>query len=179
MNQEFHVHSTIDRNTFSDFSFFNCFRIHNRFISFLAFPVLMLICGYVNLVTGSPFLFWLFTAIGLIFPVGYLFFYRVSLKNQIQRNQLSTPRLAYTVHITADAIHVRSPTEETSFHWDQIYRVYSYKSYIYLYITKARAFILPYKDIEDGTAEDLWNCITSHTDPLRVRTRLNKDKTSA
>ena len=167
--QEITIRSHLDSHVFSDFSNFNAFQLHNRWLSLAAFPELMLALSLVHYFTDNLFFFKLFLVLGFILPIGYLFFYFVSLRRQIQVNQLTTPRLAYTVTLSYSGIHVATETEQITYRWDQIYRVYVRNNATYVYITRARAFLLPNSDLPSGTSQNaLVALIHRYLNPIRM-----------
>lgn len=162
------VQTRIDETVFTDFSHFNSFRLSSRWLSLLLFPVVMAAFGAVNLLTGSRLLFYVFCAAGIALPLLYLLFYRVSLNKQIAAYQLEQPRSAYTVCLSADGIAVSTEKEKTEFCWEQVYRVFEMNDYTYLYITKARAFILPHCDVSQGTPEQLHQIFLDYLPQIRL-----------
>ena len=153
-SQEITVRSHLDSRVFSDFSNFNAFRLHNRWLSLIFFPVLMIALALVHRATNNETFFWIFLILGILLPVGYLLFYSVSLRQQIRANGLDTPRHAYTVTVSYAGVQVENATEKASYRWDQIYRVYALGSATYIYITRARAFLLPNADLPEGCTQN-------------------------
>jgi hypothetical protein len=168
------VKTQIDDKVFSDFSHFNAFRLHNRWVGFLLFPFLMLGLGVINRVTGSEFLFVLFCLCATLIPTTYLIFYKVSLTRQIELHQLKTPRIAYTVELSESGMLVSTTSEQNFFKWSQIYRVFELDDYTYVYITKARGFILPLKDLESASPDALHGLFTEFLAPIRLFDKRSK-----
>lgn len=163
------VHTQIDRKVFTDFSNFNAFRLHYRGLGLAGFPVLMIALAILNYATGSKLFFWLFSLTGILLPLFYLLFYRVSLSKQIIANHLEQPRHAYSVQLDKTGVTVQNDAEHVVYRWDQVYRVYLREHYVYLYITKARAFLLPYTDIAEGAdAQALISSIRQNLEPIRL-----------
>lgn len=162
------VQSTIDQQIFRDFSYFHNLTLGGRMTGFYVGSGLLAIFGAVNLFTGSPLLFFLCAACAVFIPLLYYLFYQRSLRNQIRANHLEVPRTAYT--LTLDEIGVTASTEKErmTYPWANIFRVYRTNSYIYVYIIKNRAFIIPLKDVKGATPDALWDLICSHTDRTKV-----------
>lgn len=168
-SQEITVRSHLDSRVFSDFSNFNAFRLHNRWLSLIFFPVLMIALALVHRATNNETFFWIFLILGILLPVGYLLFYSVSLRQQIRANGLDTPRHAYTVTVSYAGVQVENATEKASYRWDQIYRVYALGNATYIYITRARAFLLPNADLPEGcTQTDLLALVRRRLDNIRL-----------
>lgn len=163
------VPSHMNQQVFTNFSNFNSFRLHNRWLGLAGFPVLMIALSVINRETGSDFLFYLFIACGIGLPLLYLLFYFVSLKQQIAANGLQTPRLAYTVTLSPQGVAVQTDKERAKYRWDQLYRVYVLPEATYVYITRARAFLLPHADLPDGvTTQDLVALVSQHLPAVRL-----------
>jgi hypothetical protein len=154
------IRTMIDKKVFSDFGRFNFFHLHHRWLGLVLFPLLMTMFAYFNLITGSTLLFVLFIGMGLVFPVGSILTFNVNLKNQIKANNLSVPRLGYTVSLSPEGIVVSTDREKAEYSWEQIFRIYRSKQYLYLYVSKKKAFILPLECIREGSEEDLVQLIT-------------------
>ncbi|MEA4932737.1 MAG: YcxB family protein [Lawsonibacter sp.] len=163
------IETRIDKHVFCAFSHFNAFHLHHRWLGLAAFPVIMLALGIVNRYTGSNLLFYLFSVVGILFPVLYLVFYVVSLSHQVRANRLETPRLAYTIALSESGIEVASDTEHAVYPWQQIYRFYVLPGVAYGYITKGRAFLLPFAGLREGaTADELVACVRANLPPERL-----------
>ena len=157
-NKTFHFSTYIDDEIFRDFAFFNSYLFNGRWISLTLFPLVMAGLGIVNLVTGSSFLFRLFLVLALVIPVLYVFYYRISIHNQIIINNLQDRQLAYTTLFKDKQIEVSNQSEKQPLEWEKIYRIFRYKKYFYLYVTQSRAFILPAEGLEDSTiADEFWD----------------------
>ncbi|WP_101910238.1 YcxB family protein [Marasmitruncus massiliensis] len=168
------IHTKMDKRVFTDFSNFNSFRMNGRWLSLALFPVVMGAFGIVNLITDSRLLFYLFCAAGVAMPLLYLVFYHVSLKRQITAYHLDKSRSAYTVSLSADGIAVSTEKEQTSFRWDQVYRVFELDTCTYVYITKARAFLLPHSDLSQATPEQLHQVFLDYLPRVRLFDRRKK-----
>ena len=154
------IRTMIDKTVFTDFGRFNFFRVHHRWVGLVLFPLLMAIFAYLNLITGSVPLFVLFLGIGFVFPIGSILTFHVNLKNQIKANNLSVPRFSYTVSLGTAGFTVSTDCEKAEYSWEQIIHIYRYKQYIYLYVAKNKAFILPLGCIREGSEEGLVQLLT-------------------
>ncbi len=147
----------MDEKTFRDFAFFNSFLSRGRWKSLALFPVAMAGMGLLNLKTGSPFLFKLFLVLAAAGPVLYILFFKITLKNQIKANNLKEGRLVYTALFRDGLIEIANDHEKQPVEWENIYRIYRYKDYFYLYATLTHAFILPAKGLIEGSSiENFW-----------------------
>lgn len=158
----------MDAITFRDFSYFNSFKLGNRLITLILFPIIMFALAILNALTESSFLFWLFISLGILLPSSYLIFYRAALKHQIDINDLTVPKKVYTLTINTKELFITNQGEQSSYSWNQIYRLFIMDKYIYIYITKARAFILPYTDFVQGTPEELLTLAKKNLPSIRI-----------
>ncbi|MEN1760058.1 YcxB family protein [Anoxynatronum sibiricum] len=170
------VRTTVNAQIFRDFSHFNAFQMNHRGLMLLFFPVFLIILGVVHLSTGSRLFFYAYCGAGLLLPLAYLIFYRVSLNRQIRLHHLEMPRVAYTVTLGQKDVKVTSETEITTFQWHQVYRVFHLEQVSYLYLTKARAFILPHGDLQQGTPEALFKLVGEQVPPIRVKHKRRQPK---
>ncbi len=75
-----------------------------------------------------------------------------------KKNKLAERHLIYTTRFEKEKIEVSNRNEQQQFEWSFVHRVFRYKEYFYLYITRSRAFILPGNGLGDSTlADDFWN----------------------
>ena len=148
------VETYVDDKVYRDFSDFNAFQIGYRWVSLALMPLILLA------------------------PLSYLFRYVVSVKNQIRKFDLATPRKFYEVRVSDKGIFVKNQTEKTSFTWVQTYRVYERDQYFYIFITKARGFILPLKGLETEEIRLLKEIIKENLQPIRYMDRRKGRKRS-
>lgn len=172
------VETYVDDRVYKDFSDFNAFQIGYRWVSLAAMPLILLFLAAVNFVTGSAALAWICVVFGVLAPLSYLFRYVVSVKNQIKKFDLTTPRKFYEVVVSDKGIHVKNQTEKTSFTWEQTYRVYERDKYFYIFITKARGYILPLKGLEPEDIRLLREIIKDNLQPIRYMDRRKGRKRS-
>ena len=59
--------------------------------------------------------------------------------------------------------------ETAEYPWQTVFHAYRDKRAVYLYITAARAFILPFDCLEGGTPQQLWALLTARL-PAEKRT---------
>lgn len=168
------IDTHMDAATFRDFSHFNSFQLGNRLITLTLFPIIMFALAVLNAMTGSFLFFWLFIGLGIVLPTSYLIFYKIALERQINTNDLTTPKKVYSLTINAKELLITSKTEKVSYRWNQIYRLFIMDKYIYVYLTKARAFILPYTDFIQGTPEELLALAEKNLPSIRLFDKRSK-----
>ena len=70
------IQSTIDEQTFLDFSYFHNLTLGSRMTGFVVSSALLVIFGAVNLLTGSLLLFVLCVGFAVFIPLLYYLFYQ-------------------------------------------------------------------------------------------------------
>jgi len=163
------VETILSAEAFAAFSRFNAFRIGGRGLALVLFPLAMAGMGAVHWATGSPTLFFVFCAIGVVLPAGYLAFFSAAVRRQIEIHRLREPRVVYGVKLDEKGIAIRNERERIEYGWERPYRVYLTDGYAYLYMAKGKAFILPYESVAEGTAEELVELLRRRLGAERVR----------
>jgi len=164
------INCHIDENIFKNFSNFNNFTFHKRWISLTLFPFIMIFFALVNKMTHSDLFFWIFLILGFFLPLSYLFIFKASIQKQIQYFHLETPKKAYSLLLTERGVAIENIKEKTQYSWSQIYLVARSTNAHYLYITKDKAFILPHTDIQEGiTPDQLWSFFQNHVETLHTK----------
>ncbi len=169
------VQTKLDSKVYSEYSRFHNFTYGHRSLTLGVFPILMIGFAIMNGLSGSWILCVLFVLLGILMPVGYLIFYQRGVSNQIKRFGLEQKKLVYTVILDAVGLHVDMGKELANYPWENIYGAYRVPSYIYVYVTKTRSFILPDDAIQQGeNANTLWSMIFSHMGMYRTKSYLKK-----
>ncbi len=163
----FTIKSMIDAEAFTDFSYFHNFILGNRRGGFIFSTSILVILAFINLFSDCMALFLICIGLAVGIPSSYYLFYKQSLRNQIKANHLETPKEAYTLIIDDKGITATNDTEHAVYLWNDIFRIYRTSKYIYIYIIKNKAFILPLKNLEGITPDSLWKFITNHTEKNR------------
>lgn len=147
------ITSRIDGKTFRDFAVFDILIRQKRWKSPTIFAGIMvffaIICfTQVGKAEQAGLLGGVLAGIGLLLPAVYFgnFFY--SIKTQIKKLKLDTPKHVYTVTLTDadDGITIVTPTGEGGtlrVRWDQLHMVYQAASCLYLFVSPRQAFLLP------------------------------------
>lgn len=168
------VDTRIDARVFRDFSDFNAFVKGRRWLTLIIASVVLLVLAVVNWRTGGAWLAYICLALAIVAPVLYFAWYKVAVDGQIKKFQLEQPRKFYTVKLGPSGVDVTNDTEHAKFTWEQIYRVYERNEYFYVFITKARGYILPKADIVVGTADILRDVIKNHLPEIRYMDKRRK-----
>ncbi len=129
------------------------------FASILTFSAI--ICFVMYQVEGAVLLGTVLLVVGLGVPVVYFASFFATVKKQVKLQKLNPPRLVYTLQFSedSDAVAISNEKEQASYRWQDVYHAYFEKECIYLFITRDRAFLIPYEVVEDKDA--VCNLITS------------------
>ena len=96
-------------------------------------------------------------AIGLLLPAVWFALFYVSVSKQVKINGLSATKAQYYVLLSPEKIRVIRGEERAEYEWKSVYMAYRVKGCIYLYVTSARAYLMP--DCDD--TQKAWEMITS------------------
>lgn len=146
---------------FKRFSRFDTFRRRKMWRSPAIFASILsvsaLICFLMHHVEGAIMLGCVLLIVGLGMPLVYFVTFFSSLRKQVRTLGLSRPQWVYTLCLTekAKGISVDNGREHADYAWKDVYHVYFGDTATYLYMTPARAFILPHSCVEEGF-EVLW-----------------------
>jgi hypothetical protein len=170
MYKEIEIQTRVDEQVYRAFSHFNTFKAFHKSVGYFVFPIAMVVFAVVNLKTGSLPLFIIFLAIGLGLPVFNIITYRTGINHQIKKLNLDGTKIAYTTILNDEGIHVSNEKEHADYPWNKVYYAYHTDNTVYLFLTKTRCFILPYKDIQGGkTEDDLWSFFRTHLESYQLK----------
>lgn len=160
--------------SFKAFSWFHLLHMRkawrNPLVFFLIFFISSILCYIQYPSDGAIMLGTLLLAIAIILPFLYFFKYARSLKKQATLYKLDSKPLMYTIFINEDHIHVESGDELADYPYDIIFKVFRHKQNVYVYITPARAFILP---LEEGkyTADEVIQMLRQKLGPEKIKVK--------
>lgn len=158
---------TLNEKTFKRFARFDMLRLRNKWVRPTLFALMLIAFGVVALLTRKPqsgLIAAVLFAVGLGLPLVYfgMFFSQVNMQ-AIQR-KLDKGRRVYTVYLTQDGVTVTNDQKKedaVSVAWKDVPRAFRAKGCIYLYVSAARAFLLP-----DGQAnvpqDKVWQTLIRH-----------------
>ena len=147
---------------FKRFSLFDTFRRRKMwrapvtFASILSFCAL--ICFLMHHVDGAVMLGSVLLLVGLGMPITYFTAFFTSLNKQVKT--LGLPKVVYSLCLTekSNGIAIENGHEHADYKWKDVHHVYRSRPATYLFMTPARAFILPHSCVENGS-DALWQLI--------------------
>ena len=104
---------------------------------------------------------------GLVLPLVWLGMFFASVSRQAKRSGLSADKAQYVVTLSPEKLHVEKGEEKADFAWGEVYMAYRVRGCIYLYVSPARAFLLP--DCAD--TDRAWALIASKLDAAKLQDR--------
>jgi hypothetical protein len=105
--------------------------------------------------------------VGLVLPIVWFGMFFASVRRQAKRSGLSPDTVQYTVTLSDAKIHVSKSKEAADFQWQNVHLARREKGCIYLYVSPARAFLLP--DCEE--TDRAWQLITAKLDPAKIENK--------
>lgn len=154
MKTEYTIPVRLDARTFRRFCRFDMLRLRRKWLRPVVFALILIAFAFAALLTRRPqsgMIAAVLLVVGLGLPLVYFgsFFSQVNL--QVERHQLKPPRRVYTVKLNGDGIHVannQKDEDQLDVAWQDAQAAFRARDCVYLYITPARAFLLP-----DGQAD--------------------------
>lgn len=166
---------SLTKKTFRRFAFYDLLVHRKQWKSPVFFALFFSLCAgvcfWMHEVRGAVLLGGVLLAVGLGLPCVYFatFFHSVRLKARAL--DLEGGRTVYrlTLPEKGDCLRVTDGKETAEYPWQTVFHAYRDKRAVYLYITAARAFILPFDCLEGGTPQQLWALLTARL-PAEKRT---------
>ena len=107
----------------------------------------------------------LLLCVGVLLPLVWVGMFFSSVKRQARANGLSREKAQYHVTLFPEKIQVKKGKESADFPWDKVHLVYHAEGCTYLYVSAARAFLLP--DCEK--TELAWDIFRAHVPADRLK----------
>nr|MBQ8244247.1 YcxB family protein [Oscillospiraceae bacterium] len=159
-----HIEVNLTEEIFRRFTMFDMIRKKKVWRSPVIFASILsvsaCICFIMRHVEGAVLLGSVLLLVGLGMPLVYFVSFFSSLRKQILAQGLKRPQKVYTLLLTekASGIGISNDREHAEYKWKDVHHVYRDQIATYLYMTPARAFILPHTCVEEGP-EALWTLI--------------------
>lgn len=140
--------ANIDRKVFTDFALFDTFVMKKRWKNPVLFASIMILFSVICFAARKSheqagLLGTVLLSVGLVLPAVWFLLFMISVQNQVKVNRLSSSKAQYFVMLSEENVRVAKGEERVEHNWDEIYHVYLMKGCIYLYISQARAYLMP------------------------------------
>jgi len=157
----------LDEKTFRRFALFDMFSLRKKWIRPLVFSLILIAFAFAAILIGkeqSGLIAAVLLVIGIGLPLVYIGSFLSQVNMQAARAKLKPARNVYTVTLCEEGIRVENNQKKEELlekGWDSIQKAFRKKGCIYLYVTAAKAFLLP-----DGQANvpdpEVWQYLTDH-----------------
>ena len=157
----------LDEKTFRRFARFDTFILRKKWIRPVVFSLILIAFAAVALLAGkeqSGMIAAVLLVVGLGLPLVYAGTFLSQVNMQALRAKLKPARLVYTVTLRETGIRVvnhQKKEDPLETDWASVRKAFRKKGCIYLYVTAAKAFLLP-----DGQADapdpEVWDYLTRH-----------------
>ena len=164
----------LDEKTFKRFARFDMFVLRKKWIRPAVFSLIMIAFAFIALLTRrsrSGMIAAVLLMVGLGLPLVYIGSFLSQVNMQALRQKLKPARAVYTVTLRESGITVENNRKKEALlelDWPSVQRAFRKKGCIYLYVTAARAFLLP-----DGQANvpdrEVWDCLVRHLGAEKCR----------
>ena len=173
-DQPITIRVRLDERTFKRFARFDMFSLRKKWIRPAVFSMILIAFSFAALLTRkeqSGMIAAVLLAVGIGLPVVYIgsFFSQVNM--QALQQKLKPARSVYTVTLREEGILVmnnRRKEDPLEMDWGSIQRAFRKKGCVYLYVTAARAFLLP-DGQADAPDEEVWHYLTTHLGTEKCR----------
>ncbi len=166
----------LDSKTFKRFAWFDMFTLRKRWKRPVLFSFMLIAFAVIALLTGksqSGLIAAVLLAVGIGLPVIYFGSFLSQVSAQAEDRRLEPPRRVYTVTLGGKhlAVENNQKKEETLIlNWKDVPQAYRVKGCIYLYVSPAKAFLLP-----DGQADvpdnEVWEYLVKHMGAQKCQNR--------
>ena len=155
----------LDEKTFKRFARFDMFTLRKKWVRPFVFSLILILFAFVALLfrkEQSGLIAAVLLIVGLGLPVVYIGTFLSQVNMQAMQRKLKPARNVYTVTLRESGISVENNQKKEDLlevKWSSVQKAFRKKGCIYLYVTAARAFLLP-----DGQAnvpdEEVWRFLT-------------------
>ena len=164
------IPATIDSHDFLRFALFDTFRMKKRWKTPVLFACIMSAFSAVCFAARGThaqavLLGTVLLSVGLVLPLVWFLLYVSSVRNEGRKHGLSKTKAQYGSFLGKDELKVVRDQEEAVFSWDDLYMAFRVKGCIYLYVSPARAYLLP----ECGDSDAAWALINSRVLREKIR----------
>ena len=139
----------LDEKTFRRFARFDMFILRKKWIRPLIFSLILIAFAFLALTLRkeqSGLIAAVLLAVGIGLPLVYIGTFLSQVNTQALRAKLKPARLVYTVTLREEGIRVinnQKKEDPLETGWSSVQRAFLRKGCIYLYVTAAKAFLLP------------------------------------
>ena len=163
----------LNSKTFRRFSWFDMFVLRKRWVRPLVFALILIAFAAVALVSRKPqsgMIAAVLLAVGLGLPLVWFGSFLSQVNLQAEKLRLDNPRPVYTLTLDYDGVRVVNNMRKEDaqvIKWADVQAAFRRKDCIYLYVSAARAFLLP----DGANTEKAWAMLAERLGPERAKSR--------
>ena len=164
----------LDERTFKRFALFDMFSLRRKWVRPAVFSAILIAFAFAALLLRkeqSGLIAAVLLTVGLGLPLVYFGSFLSQVNMQAARAKLKPARRVYTVTLREAGIRVENDQkkeEPLEMDWASVQQAYRKKGCIYLYVTAAKAFLLP-DGQADVPAAEVWQYLAGHLGPEKCR----------
>lgn len=165
----------MDRKILRSFALFDAFTLKKRWKKPALFSVILTVFALVCfLLTGkgqNVLLGTVLLIIGLGLPFVYVLMFWIQIGDEAKKLKLKAPRKVYTLELSDEKIVVTNNLMQEPplcLEWEKLPVAFRRKHAVYLYVTRARAFILPFGQA-NVSDDELWAMFERNMQKGRAR----------
>ena len=168
------VRTKLDEKTFKRFARFDMLVLRKKWIRPAVFSLIMIAFAVAALLIRkeqSGLLAGVLLAVGIGLPVVYFGSFLSQVNLQCLQRKLKPARRVYTVTLRESGILIRNDQrreDPLEMDWSSMQKAFRRKGCIYLYVTPAKAFLLP-DGQSDASDEEVWKFLTEHLGEEKCR----------
>ena len=174
MDKEIVIPVKLDEKTFRRFARFDMFTLRRKWVRPVVFSLILIAFAFVALITRksqSGMIAAVLLTVGLGLPLVYFGTFLSQVNMQAARQKLKPARSVYTVTLREEGIRVKNDRKaegRLELPWASIPKAFRKRGCIYLYVTPAKAFLLPsgQANVPD---QEVWRCLVDHLGAEKCR----------
>jgi len=158
---------SLDEKTFRRFARFDMFSLRKKWIRPAVFALILIVFAFAALLVRkeqSGMIAAVLLVVGLGLPIVYIGTFISQVNMQAMKARLKPARRVYTVTLRETGIRVENNQKKEDpleMDWSSVQQAFRKKGCIYLYVTPAKAFLLP--DGQAGVPDpEVWQFLTAH-----------------
>lgn len=173
-NKEITVSVKLDEKTFKRFARFDMFILRKKWIRPAVFSLILMAFAFVALLLRkeqSGLIAAVLLVVGIGLPLVYIGTFLSQVNMQAARAKLKPARSVYSVTMRDEGVRIvnnQKAEEPQEVSWKSIHQAFRRKRCIYLYVTPAKAFLLPAGQA-DAPDPEVWDYLTRHLGAARCK----------
>ena len=168
------VSAKLDEKTFKRFARFDMLILRKKWIRPAVFSLILVAFAFIALLLRkeqSGLIAAVLLAVGIGLPLVYIGTFLSQVNMQAARAKLKPARPVYTVTMRDEGVRIvndQKAEEPQEVSWDSVHKAFRRKGCIYLYVTPAKAFLLPDRQA-DAPDHEVWNYLVRHLGAARCK----------